>query len=289
MLAKDAPKDTASVTPVASSTPSLGFVDGAGAKQYPKVSFKPPVTLQSGVKMYAPQNPIRRDGTVDIIIQFRGVVPKAFEQGGVNAVVLTAETDGLSDEMMEKFGQKGFVPRMIETAMAKVRQQYPEAKAGRLALGSFSAGYAPLQVALSNPDVRQRADTVVVLDGIHYGGPGKPSPAAHKPFVEFAQAAAAGDKLMLISHSSIKPTYSSSTDAANYIATQVGAERKPDSAGVPDWSYPSRYGTVISPSTRADKGDFHVEGHAGEVANSHMEQLDNLGNLWNRYLAPRWE
>ncbi|MEZ0367676.1 MAG: hypothetical protein ACAI44_01180, partial [Candidatus Sericytochromatia bacterium] len=170
---RNEPRDVASLPPAASSAPSLSFVEAAPAKPYPQVSFKPPVPLQSGVKMYAPQNPIRRDGTVDIIIQFRGVVPKAFEQGGVNAVVLTAETDGLSDEMMEKFGQKGFVPRMIETAMAKVRQQYPDAKAGRLALGSFSAGYAPLQVALSNPEVRQRADSVVVLDGIHYGAPGK--------------------------------------------------------------------------------------------------------------------
>jgi hypothetical protein len=262
----------------------------AGSGPFPKISFQKPVQLREGVQMYMPQNPVKADGRVDLIIQFRGDVPQRYGEGGVNAVVVSAETAGLSAAMMEKFGQSSFVPQIMETVLAKLRKQYgPEVQLGRLAMGSFSAGYAPLQVALSNPAVAARTDAVIVLDGIHYGGAGKPNPAAHAPFVDFAKAASQSQKLMVISHSAIKPTYSSSTDAADYILKQAGASRQSSTAAPAAWQYSNRYGEKIAPSTRADRGDFHVEGYAGNVARSHVEQIDQLGNLWNQYLAPRWQ
>lgn len=262
----------------------------AGSGPFPKISFQKPVQLREGVQMYMPQNPVKPDGTVDLIIQFRGDVPQRYGEGGVNAVVVSAETAGLSGAMMEKFGQSSFVPQIMESVLAKLRKQYgSQVQLGRLAMGSFSAGYAPLQVALSNPAVAARTDAVMVLDGIHYGGVGKPTPAAHAPFVDFAKAASQGQKLMVISHSAIKPTYSSSTDAADYILKQAGATRQNSSTAPAAWEYTNRYGEKIAPSTRADKGDFHVEGYAGNVARSHVEQIDHLGNLWNQYLAPRWQ
>ncbi len=257
---------------------------------FPKISFQKPVQLREGVQMYMPQNPVKADGSVDLIIQFRGDVPQRYGEGGVNAVVVSAETAGLSAAMMEKFGQSSFVPQIMETVLAKLRKQYgPEVQLGRLAMGSFSAGYAPLQVALANPAVAARTDAVIVLDGIHYGGAGKPNPAAHAPFVDFAKAASQSQKLMVISHSAIKPTYSSSTDAADYILKQAGATRQSSTAAPAAWQYTNRYGEKIAPSTRADRGDLHVEGYAGNVARSHVEQIDQLGNLWNQYLAPRWQ
>jgi hypothetical protein len=193
--------------------------------------------------------------------------------------------------MMEKFGNKNFVPSIIDKAMAEVKQKYgPDVKVGKIAMGSFSAGYAPLQVALSNPEVRAKTDAVIVLDGIHYGKYGQPDPAGHKPFVDFAREASAGDKLMVISHSSIKTDYSSSTNAADYILGQVGVNRTTvNNPQIYDNRYPSRYNTVIEPETRADLNGFHVEGYNGKVGNSHVEQIDNIGNIWNEYLAPRWK
>jgi len=262
----------------------------ASAGPFPKISFQKPVQLREGVQMYMPQNPVKPDGTVDLIIQFRGDVPQRYGEGGVNAVVVSAETAGLSAAMIEKFGQSSFVPQIMETVLAKLRKQYgPQVQLGRLAMGSFSAGYAPLQVALANPAVAARTDAVVVLDGIHYGSAGKPNPAAHAPFVDFAKAASQGQKLMVISHSAIKPTYASSTDAADYILKQAGATRQSSTAPPASWQYTNRYGDKIAPNTRADRGDFHVEGYAGNVARSHVEQIDHLGNLWNAYLAPRWQ
>lgn len=277
-------------TPAQVNGKAAGQLSFVGAKPYPKVDFQPPVRLGDGVEMYVPENPVRPNGSVDVIIQFRGVAPQRFKEGGVNAVVITAETEGLSGAMMKKFGQKSFVSQTLDKAMAKIRQQYgPEVKSGRLALGSFSAGYAPLQVALSDPAIRARTDAVMVIDGIHFGSAGHPNPAAHQPFVDFAREASQNHKLMVISHSAIKPNYSSSTDAANYIAAQVGAQRQNSPTDLPDWTYPTRYGNVVAPSSHADKGNFHIEGYDGHVARSHVEQIDNLGNLWNRYLAPRWE
>jgi hypothetical protein len=283
----DAAKTQPQTSAAAPSAPKTAL---QGQVPFPKISFQNPVQLREGVHMYTPQNPVKADGTVDLIIQFRGDVPQRYAEGGVNAVVVSAETAGLSGAMMDKFGQSSFVPQIMETVLAKLRKQYgPQVQLGHLALGSFSAGYAPLQVALSNPVVAARTDAVIVLDGIHYGGAGKPNPAAHQPFVDFAKQAATGKKLMLISHSAIQPTYSSSTDAANYILTQAGATRQNSAESPVAWHYTNRYKEKIAPSSHADLGNLHVEGYAGNIARSHVEQIDNLGNLWNQYLAPRWQ
>ncbi|PIQ27901.1 hypothetical protein COW36_08800 [bacterium (Candidatus Blackallbacteria) CG17_big_fil_post_rev_8_21_14_2_50_48_46] len=261
----------------------------APAPAMQKIEYQKPVQLREGVMMYMPQNPLKVDQSVDVIIQFRGDVPQRFAQSGVPAVVISAETSGLSGAMMEKFGQKEFVPQILETVKARLEKQYgPQVKIGRLALGSFSAGYAPLQVALSNPAVSARTDAVMVIDGIHYGAKGKPNPAAHQPFVDFAKAAAAGQKMMVITHSAIQPSYSSSTDAADYILKAAGAQRQPLASAEPDGQDSNRYKERIAPANRADRGSFHVEGFAGNQARNHVEQIDNLGNLWARYLAPRW-
>ena len=252
-----------------------------------KIKFSQ-VSLGDGLNMYIPQNPVKPDGKVDIIIQFRGVVPDRFSEGNVNAMVITAETSGLSGPMMQKFGYKNFVPDIINKAMSIVKNKYgASVTQGRLAMGSFSAGYAPLAVALSNPEIRAKTDAVIVIDGIHYGKAGSPNPGGHQPFVDFAKEAAVGNKLMVITHSSIKPTYSSSTDAANYIINQVGAKRVP--ANDISNGYKNRYGEIISPASRADLNGFHVQGYNGDKAKSHIEQIDNLGNIWTRYLAPRWD
>lgn len=275
---------------VSNAAPSASSRATESAGPFPKISFQKPVQLREGVQMYMPQNPVKANGTVDLIIQFRGDVPQRYSEGGVNAVVVSAETAGLSAAMMEKFGQSSFVPQIMETVLAKLRKQYgPEVQLGNLALGSFSAGYAPLQVALSNPAVAARTDAVMVIDGIHYGSAGKPNPGAHAPFVDFAKQAAQGQKLMVISHSAIKPTYASATDAADYILKQAGAQRQSSSTPPASWQYTNRYGEKIAPSSRADQGHFHVEGYSGQVARSHVEQIDHLGNLWNSYLAPRWQ
>lgn len=279
-------------------TPHLSFLDSEPFKTHPpapalapaKINFEKPVKLREGVHMYIPQQQaVRPNGQVDIIIQFRGDVPQRFSEGGVPAVVISAETAGLSGAMMEKFGQPDFVPQILKRALIHLRQRFgPQVQLGRLALGSFSAGYAPLRVALTNPEVRAHTDAVLIIDGIHFGKAGQPDPVGHQPFVDFAREAAQGKRLMVITHSAIRPNYSSSTDAANYILSQVGAIRQPaPTEPPPPWS--TRYGSKPQPMTRADLGHLHVEGYSGGVARSHVEQIDNLGNLWSRYLAPRWQ
>jgi hypothetical protein len=158
-----------------------------------------------------------------------------------------------------------------------------------LAIGSFSAGYEPLHSHLKNSEVTSILSAVTVFDGIHYGKPGKPTPASMEPFVNFAKKAATNEALMVITHSSIKPSYCSSTDSANYIIEQSGATRRNVTADDKcNYSFKNRYGGIIKPATRADLGGLHVEGYKGAEAKSHMEQIDNLGNVWNEYLARYW-
>jgi hypothetical protein len=93
--------------------------------------------------------------------------------------------------------------------------------------------------------------------------------------------------MMIISHSSIIPPYSSSTDAANYILTQIGTKRV-NSTSNEYYVYKNRYNSIIQPKTRADLNNFHVEGYFGGESKNHIEQIDHLGNFYNYYIARRW-
>jgi hypothetical protein len=243
------------------------------------------ITIWPECTLFKPDSsPVMHD-LVNVVIQLRGIVSQRFGESGVRGLILACDTSGLSEQMLRKFGTPQFLETSLNGLTRYIATTYgSNVKLGKLALGSFSAGYAPMQKHILHP----RVDSVVILDGIHYGPPKQPNPMEHKPFVDFAKLAVVKNgKMFMITHSEITPPYSSSTDAANYIMGQVGVTR---GSGSPDplYRYKTRYGTVIQPKTRGSLEGFHVEGYPGQTAQSHVEQIDHLGNLWNKYLAQRW-
>lgn len=262
---------------------SLFFLTNTCGLQ-PNLEFKEKnIQIFPECKLFIPiQNPTR-ESKVNLMIQLRGIVPNIFNQAGVSCVILACDTNGLSSQMLAKFGMESFIPTVTERISSFLKVEYGNlTKIGRIGLGGFSAGYAPIQKHLKHD-----LDSVIIIDGIHYGPRGQPNPIEHKPFVDYAMRARDKGKLMIISHSSILPPYSSSTDAANYILKQIEAKRV-NATQNREYRYPTRYGTIIQPNTRADSNGFHVEGYLGTTAQSHFEQLDHLANLWNFYLAKRW-
>lgn len=244
------------------------------------------ISISKKVKLFIPANAINNQ-QINLVIQFRGVVPERFEESGLNAVVVACNTGGYSASMLREFGGKSFVDDMI----SQVKQVFQEKFAqnvviNRLALGSFSAGYEPLAAHLSNPNLVERLDAVIIIDGIHYGKPGQPDPKSHQPFVNFAQLAGRSKKLMVVTHSAIEPPYASAKDAADYMLKQLQISRH-EPYQVKN-SFNSRFNRTIKPNSVAQIGQFITEGYAGKTGRDHLEQLDNLSNIWLRYLVPRW-
>ena len=92
---------------------------------------------------------------------------------------------------------------MIQVALSK---KFGSVSLGKLSLGSFSAGYGAVGGILSDPAMRDRVDSVVILDGIHHGQSGKPNQAAMKPWEEYAKMAKNDPNKRFVFFSSIIPS-----------------------------------------------------------------------------------
>ena len=102
------------------------------------------------------------------------------------------------------------------------------ARARRVGLSAWSAGYGAIQKILGQKYGKQKVDSVILLDGLHCGYQGRGLNGLQiKAFSDFAREAAAGHKLMFVSHSSIiPPGYASTTETANFLIHEVGGKPK---------------------------------------------------------------
>ena len=107
-----------------------------------------------------------------------------------------------------------------------------DARLRRVALSAFSAGYGAVRGLLNQPGFTDKVDAVLLLDGIHTGY----MPLDHsldmerlKPFSRFAEQAAAGKKLMSITHSEITPNgdYAGTHESTDALLKLTGAQRSP--------------------------------------------------------------
>ncbi len=77
------------------------------------------------------------------------------------------------------------------------------ARARRVGLSAWSAGYGAVQNILAQPSAQKRIDSVILLDGLHCGyAKGSISELQIQSFIDFAELAAGGRRFMLVSHSS---------------------------------------------------------------------------------------
>jgi hypothetical protein len=148
-----------------------------------------------------------------------------------------------------------------------------------VALSAWSAGFVGIEAVLAQPGSSE-PDAVVLVDGLHAP---RTDPAAFKAqlqvFVDFAARAAAGERFMFVSHSSIDPSdFASTTECAHYLIGSLGgkpqAVRREDPFGLELVEYFTR-------------GDFHVRGYAGNDKSDHCAQLAVLRDVYAA-LGKRW-
>jgi hypothetical protein len=168
----------------------------------------------------------------------------------------------------------------VERAVAK-KTGRESAKARKVGLSAWSAGYGALQKILGQKLGKQRVDSVVLLDGLHCGYQGQGVNALQiDAFSDFAKEAAAGRKLMFVSHSSIiPPGYASTTETANFLIHEVGGAPKASKGSGP---------LGLELISRYTRGNFHVRGFSGNDKMDHCAHLGLYKDILKIHIKPRW-
>lgn len=133
-----------------------------------------------------------------------------------------------------------------------------------LIITSFSAGYAGVREILKVNSYYNQISALNLADGLHASDYIPTMVTQMQDFVRFTVDASNGQKIFLLTHSSIPTSgYRSTTQTADYLINELGITRVLYSAT-------DEIGTQYS---RADTGNFHLKGYFGETANDHLKHL----------------
>jgi LysM repeat protein len=230
---------------------------------------------------------ITRDGAFDVMIHFHGHEPvrKEWVRTMEGPVHVGIDLGIGSGPYMSAFAGQDSFKRLIESiekAMAK-KTGKKNARVRKVGLSAWSAGYGAVQEIIAKPYGRELVDLVILLDGLHSGYQGgMVNETQIKPFVEWAQLAARGDKLMFVSHSSIiPPGYASTTETANFLIYKVG--------GKPTRTKPRNNDPMgLDLISRYSRGKFHVRGYSGNDKMDHCAHIGLYRDVLAVHVKPRW-
>ncbi len=226
-------------------------------------------------------------GRFDVMFHFHGHEPVRKEWVKVErGAVLVGIDLGLGSGPYEaSFRSRAAFAELLASVERAVAEKngLETARARRIGLSAWSAGYGAVGEILRHPQWAARVDTVVLLDGLHAGYDGDSLRASQlSPFVAFARQARGGEKLMFVSHSSIiPPGYASTTETANYLIHALGGR---PSAARPRSGDP--WGLELI--SRFDRGDFHVRGFRGNDQMDHCAHIGLFKDVLKVYVVPRW-
>lgn len=181
-------------------------------------------------------------------------------------------------------------PNRFERMMRAVLRKVGATRVRKLALVSWSAGFASTARILAVPRYYEMTDAVVLLDSLHSAYEDKATRRVDVrmmgSFVRFARDAARGEKAMVVTHSAIVPPgYASSTEATRALLDAIDVPiRTGAGAGESDVGGPR-----MKLATRADAGNLHVRGFRGTGPHDHFDHLHLVGEVLASWLVPRWK
>jgi hypothetical protein len=248
------------------------------------------VTRQGRV-VFIPEGCRSVESPYDLVVHFHGAptsLEPTYERSGIGGVLAIFNLGLGSGKYEDTFADKA----AFDDALARVGDVVAELCPGashvqrRVALSAWSAGYGAVWKILDRQALANRVDAVLLADGLHAGF--EPDHKAQRvvnsaqmaAFSLYADRAAAGEKLLAITHSSIATPYASTTETSSFLLMQQNIPRVSQNAPGP------RPGmTLIS---RADRGDFHVQGYTGGDAPAHCDHLHAMGETLFPYLRDVW-
>lgn len=258
-----------------------------------KPTFKTLGSVGPGTTVMVPQNPVKLDGSVDIVIQIRGISggdTKTASALGGNAVIITCEAGGLgSKENFAAYSSPNFVNTAVEKVLSFLQKEFPDKqiKRGKLAVSSFSGGGSATSALLMNRDkIKGGVDKFVFIDGLHVS---KDDPRM-KALVDYAKEIKEDPSKgqLDIVHTAVQPSgYASTTETANHILNELGLNKRP----VDKWT-----GNGPPPSAQAQQGGLRVTELYSEPA-PYMAKDPKTGKLkanvpgtagWQHIQALNW-
>lgn len=224
---------------------------------------------------------------LNVIIHFHGahttVIPR-YLASGLDAVLVIVNLGLFSGPYTDAFALRANVDGLLDRVQRSVGEQCQGAspRITRLALSSWSAGYGAIEQFLRYRP--ERVDAVLLADGLHVGFTDKRNRMVNvnalDVFVQFARKATHGEKLMSITHSGIIPV--------EYAGAAETAMALSQAAHAPTWTVnENRNG--MQQVTAARRGDFYVEGYAGNDKAAHSRHLYSIGMTSFARLREYWE
>jgi hypothetical protein len=246
---------------------------------------------QGGRVIYIPDGCASVAKPFDLVVHFHGAPPSlepAFDKSGIGGVLAIVNLGIGSGAYEDAFQAPSAFSQFVARVVQVVTEMCPGAapKVDRIALTGWSAGYGAVWRILDRQASADRVDAVLLADGMHAGfEPDKErqrvvNAAAMAPFTLFADRAVLGEKLFAITHSAIVTPYASTTETSSFLLQQENVARVPENEQGP------RAGMTLL--SRAQRGDLHVLGYAGNDKPDHCDQLHAMGETLFPFLRQRW-
>lgn len=266
------------------------------------------VPMSDGV-LYAPPHFASADGQFDLVIHYHGnveLIEQSIVAAGVNALVRIINFGESSGRYSKPLQNPTVFDAMLGGIESRAEQglglKSPQIR--RIALSSWSAGFGALGQILNSRSRLDRVDAVLLMDSLHASfAPGSDREVyigGLKPFITFARRAAAGQKLMVLSHSAIETEgYASTTQTADALLASVSLERKVvvgDRGSLPvvDLSvarraFPTGERNWLRVASKVEQGGFHLYGCSGNGRGDHIAHLAQMSVTMLPPLVRRWQ
>lgn len=259
-------------------------------------------SLVGAGSMFVPTSFRSRDGVFDLLVFFHGnvdLVAQSAAAAKLEAIVLVVNIGTGSGAYESHY----FIPAIFQRELDRVVEVATSrglvgARLGRLALGAWSAGYGAILRILTHDSIRSRTSAVLLADALHSN-----LKDVHKrtvdmeriaPFVRFAEQAAHGDKLFVMTHSEVNEfRYATTTETSTALIDAVGANRfrTTDWPQRPTFSLARRVmsqETWLEQCSEAHKGNFRVRGYRGFRENDHIAHLAQISTTLFAELVAYW-
>jgi hypothetical protein len=226
-------------------------------------------------RMVVPDPP--PEDVYDVVFHFHGgeAARRLVAPAALGVVLVTVDAGAGSSAYAEAY--QG--PAPLEEGLATIDAALAPARLRHLILSSWSAGYGAVREVLrAHPTV---PNAVVLLDSVHASYRDDGASLLEEgltPFLSLAQRAIAGEAVVVLTHSEIRPPdYASTAEVASYLLAQVGGRRR--YAGL----MPTH---GLEAKTAYDNGAFHIRGTTGTGKEAHCAHLKMLPDILRDDVLP---
>ena len=259
---------------------ALGAAADSAHAQLPTATGKQIAMSNAAWKLYIPSTYVQRPGAVaDLLVHLHGD-PQTFynnaKYANLNAIIVTVNYSGLSSAYQTPFSNASLFQTIVDEALAKSRLEanIPDNLVwDKLALSTFSAGYAGAREIMKSSSYRNQIDAYLAADSIHAStaADGTANDAQMADFKTFATLAKNGQKTFIHTHSQVATSgYESTREVADEMLQHLGiAATAVNQPGLGTLTY----------NRTAQTGNYKLWGTTGSDAAAHSRHLQYIGDF----------